>query len=713
MSDLDELGELDALHKDRTGRGIEFSAEEARLLDELLASADIGSPIPPPVRAPIDIIGTETSSPFIGTETDSQYIADEPRSPHLSIELTENEAHIAEAPLDDTADTAMLAAPPLPVYGPPSPTVSSWDTPTSPEKNGPVAVPVVRRRDWVGEAGGSSQTEDIEHGAESATSLAPDSYFLGEAGLEAETDVGELDEVETEPLGNEQPSITALVAAPLYGEAVATATNAEESAAVETISEPESSLEVWTAPKATDEEARLNEAPVSVKLESDVLAGPSADAGTDETADTAVVETAEEALPENLEDLWHLPAIVTPAAHDEAAPPTEDSSYTKTETEDIEATAEGDTSLDAQGAAEFGDGEAEHSEDVSTSSEIETVEAAETETDEDSDIETVEAAETGGPEPLLEEHEAEEPPEPANTGSPASLSASLLSGKTETAKPPTIAEQVSRAPEPAYRPWAGAASYPPRKIDSPEEPAASVPSRTATVADAQESAEKTVPLQPAAQAAIGPRSQPAATSQAPATQAVGAFSLSEPMTYAGSRPRRRARSVLVTVLVVVVFAAALGAGFMAYKQNKSTTQWRQRANSAVILNRGLTIRDSVLSKQLLSDHAAVASLDTRTTNLTRQVTSLQAQLSAISKAKAATLAKSEFGRLQSEAGTVTSALSTCAGDTSSLTAEVSNDLTHPSYKDPHLQPNTQAAEGACSTARQDSLQLQSTLRGAQ
>ena len=49
MSDLDELGELDALHKDRTGRGIEFSAEEARLLDELLASADIGSPIPPPV----------------------------------------------------------------------------------------------------------------------------------------------------------------------------------------------------------------------------------------------------------------------------------------------------------------------------------------------------------------------------------------------------------------------------------------------------------------------------------------------------------------------------------------------------------------------------------------------------------------------------------------------------------------------------------------
>jgi len=326
---------------------------------------------------------------------------------------------------------------------------------------------------------------------------------------------------------------------------------------------------------------------------------------------------------------------------------------------------------------------------------------------------TVEAAETGGPEPLLEEHEAEEPPEPANTGSPASLSASLLSGKTETAKPPTIAEQVSRAPEPAYRPWAGAASYPPRKIDSPEEPAASVPSRTATVADAQESAEKTVPLQPAAQAAIGPRSQPAATSQAPATQAVGAFSLSEPMTYAGSRPRRRARSVLVTVLVVVVFAAALGAGFMAYKQNKSTTQWRQRANSAVILNRGLTIRDSVLSKQLLSDHAAVASLDTRTTNLTRQVTSLQAQLSAISKAKAATLAKSEFGRLQSEAGTVTSALSTCAGDTSSLTAEVSNDLTHPSYKDPHLQPNTQAAEGACSTARQDSLQLQSTLRGAQ
>ena len=46
MSDVDERGKLDALQQAETGRGLEFDAEEARLLDELLASADLTSPTP-------------------------------------------------------------------------------------------------------------------------------------------------------------------------------------------------------------------------------------------------------------------------------------------------------------------------------------------------------------------------------------------------------------------------------------------------------------------------------------------------------------------------------------------------------------------------------------------------------------------------------------------------------------------------------------------
>jgi hypothetical protein len=51
MSDVEELGKLDALHQAGTDRDTEFAAEQAKLLDEILASADLGSPVTPEVRS--------------------------------------------------------------------------------------------------------------------------------------------------------------------------------------------------------------------------------------------------------------------------------------------------------------------------------------------------------------------------------------------------------------------------------------------------------------------------------------------------------------------------------------------------------------------------------------------------------------------------------------------------------------------------------------
>ena len=72
------------------------------------------------------------------------------------------------------------------------------------------------------------------------------------------------------------------------------------------------------------------------------------------------------------------------------------------------------------------------------------------------------------------------------------------------------------------------------------------------------------------------------------------------MTYAGSRPRPGLRPVLVAVLVAILFLAALGAGFVALKQSKSTSQWRQSDLSEVARNSALVVRDRELSKVLVS-----------------------------------------------------------------------------------------------------------------
>jgi hypothetical protein len=98
--------------------------------------------------------------------------------------------------------------------------------------------------------------------------------------------------------------------------------------------------------------------------------------------------------------------------------------------------------------------------------------------------------------------------------------------------------------------------------------------------------------------------------------------------------------------------------------------------------------------------------------LSAQVKSLQTQLSSSSKTKVKTPGRGLLVELTAEAGTVSSGLSTCVGDMNSLTAEISHDLANPSYKDPHLQSNTQSADQVCATARQDNQHLQSTLSAA-
>jgi hypothetical protein len=68
-------------------------------------------------------------------------------------------------------------------------------------------------------------------------------------------------------------------------------------------------------------------------------------------------------------------------------------------------------------------------------------------------------------------------------------------------------------------------------------------------------------------------------------------------------------------------------------------------------------------------------------------------------------------QLTNEAGTVSSELSMCVGETNSLQTEIGKDLVNPSHKDPLLQSNLRTASQVCASAQQGNRQLQSTLRG--
>jgi hypothetical protein len=158
---------------------------------------------------------------------------------------------------------------------------------------------------------------------------------------------------------------------------------------------------------------------------------------------------------------------------------------------------------------------------------------------------------------------------------------------------------------------------------------------------------------------------------------------------------------------LVFLLAALGTGFVALRQNTAAGQWRQRDRNAVALNRTLSTRNDELSRDLVSAHAAVVSLNSQTSKLSGQVKSLQIQLSSAASANGKVLARTALlTQLTKEAGTVSSELSMCAGDMNSLQTEIANDLSNLSHKDPLLQSNTRTASQVCASAQLGNQQLQ-------
>ncbi|MGP8181228.1 MAG: hypothetical protein ACLP1E_10690 [Acidimicrobiales bacterium] len=179
-----------------------------------------------------------------------------------------------------------------------------------------------------------------------------------------------------------------------------------------------------------------------------------------------------------------------------------------------------------------------------------------------------------------------------------------------------------------------------------------------------------------------------------------------------SRPLRVSPTA-VGILALVFLLAALGTGFVALRQNSSAGQWRQHDQNAVALNHALSTRNDVLSRDLASARAAVTSLNSQTSVLSGQVKSLQIKLSSTASANGRALARTALlTQLTKEAGTVSSELSMCVGEVSSLQTEIANDLSNLSHKDPLLQSNTRTASQVCASAQLGNQQLQTTLHGA-
>ncbi len=216
----------------------------------------------------------------------------------------------------------------------------------------------------------------------------------------------------------------------------------------------------------------------------------------------------------------------------------------------------------------------------------------------------------------------------------------------------------------------------------------------------------TAPQQPEEQAAtVSPTAYRAPTSASPG------FTDTTMMLGETKKSRRRLR-VLVTTLAAVFFVATLGTGFVALKQNKAAGQWRQHDQSEVALDHALLTRNDALSTELVLAHSTVASLHSQTSELNGQIKSLQVQLSSVTNAKAKLVNWSALlTQLTKEAGTVSNELSMCVGETNSLQTEIGKDLSNPSHKDPLLQSNTRTTSQVCATAQQGNRKLQSTLRG--
>ena len=180
-----------------------------------------------------------------------------------------------------------------------------------------------------------------------------------------------------------------------------------------------------------------------------------------------------------------------------------------------------------------------------------------------------------------------------------------------------------------------------------------------------------------------------------------------------SERRARVSPAIVVVLALALILGTLGIGFAVLRQNSAAGQWRQSDQSEVVLNHALFTRNDVLSRNLASAHATIASLSSQASSLQGQVKSLQIQLSSIATQQRLLGRNPVLTKLVNDAGTVSSALSMCSDDLGSLRTEIGNDASNMSHKDPLLQSNMHIAGQACTAAQQGDQQLQAALRRAE
>jgi len=700
MSDVEELGKLDAQHQAGTDRDTEFAAEQAKLLDEILASADLGSPVTPEVRS-ID----ETSDAELSHDEGRAALAAPPGQPQGQA------VSVSEAAYDVPAFVGPM-----------------FTGTTTPGEDGEVVALDAAHQAGTGsdiESGAeeAKQLEETPAGAELGSPVAPEVRSIDETGD------GELSDDEGRvalafPPG--QPQEQAVTVWPVaYSAPISTAapftdttTPGEDGEAVEL--EAAHQAGTGTDTEAAGEEAKqLDETAAGAELGSP---GMPEVVSIDETGDgelshdegrAALASPPGQPLGQAVTawpGAYGVPAFAGPLF-------TGFTTLAKDEAVALDAAHQAGTGSDTEPAGE----EAKLEETPAL------VELDSPGTPEDRPVE--ETSDAGTP-PDQEQAEpapaAGQPAEEAVTVRPGAYSppASAAAPTTDTTTKGEDVEDVEAvaleaAPQAGT---AGDAEPAAEEANQHEEPPAVVEldspataevrpvdevSDTETAHDQEQAEPAPAAVQPGEEAATVEE----AASSAPAS-AAAAFADTTTM-LGETRKSRRRSPALVAILAAVFLVAALGAGFVAVKQTTATRQWRQRDQNEVALNRGLSAREGVLSNDLASTNATITFLNSQTSKLNGQVKSLQTQLSAVAAANRKALNHNGLlTQLTNQAGTVSNELAMCVGDVSSLRTEIDSDLSKPSYKDARLQPNMHIANQVCATARQDGQQLQSALRGA-
>ena len=701
MSDVDEVGKLDALHQAGTGEDTEFAAEQAKLLDEILASADLGSPVTPEVRS-ID----ETSDAELSHDEGRAALASPPGQPQGQA------VSVSEA-----------------AYGVPAFVGPMFTGTTTPGEDGEAVALDAAHQDGTGsdiESGAeeAKQLAETPAGAELASPVAPEVVSIDETGD------GELSDDEGrvalafppgQPLGQAVTVWPLAYSAPISAAApfTDTTTPGEDGEAVEL--EAAHQAGTGTDTEAAGEEAKqLEETAAGAELGSP---GMPEVVSIDETSDAelshdegraALASPPGQPLGQAVTawpGAYGVPAFAGPLF-------TGFTTLAKDEAVALDAAHQAGTGSDTESAGE----EAKQLEETPALVELDSPGTPEDRpVEETSDAGTPPDEEQAEPAPA-----AEQPAEEAVTVRPGAYSASIsaaapFTDATTTAEDVEAGEagELEAAQQAGTEGDTESAAEEAKQLDEVPAGAELDSPGTAEVRPVEEVSDtETAHDQDRAEpapAAEQPVEEAATVSEAASSapmSAAAAFSDTTAMLGETRKSRRRSPAV-VAILAAVFLVAALGAGFVAVKQTTASRQWRQRDQKEVALNHGLSTRDGVLSNDLTSTHAAITFLNSQTSKLNGQVKSLQTQLSAVAAANRKALDHNGLlTQLTNQASTVSNELSMCVGDVSSLRTEIDSDLSKPSYKDARLQPNMHIADQVCATARQDNQQLRSSLSGA-